>query len=141
MNEAQLRFWAIEAFPDLEEVKDRWGIVRLATNTVNEKAFKFEVHNECECCNGVKVYALPYLDFEGIEGIGLECIRLYSKTPAISFAKRFKAKDNFTYCANDNWDESKKWENFNGLLLDKVAEWLDAHNADSFYGDDNDETT
>lgn len=134
LQEAQARLSAAKAFPDLEEAKDRWGILRLCTDVVYEKAIDFEVRNECDCCSGVIVYALPYIEHEGI--------RLYSKTPAVSFAKRYFGQKYEMYVANEDWDESVGWLEYNGLLLDKIAAWLDDHNAemeDDLYDDEEEE--
>ena len=122
LKEVQAKLNAVKEFPDLEEVKDRWGIIRLATNTVNEKSIEFEVRPACDCCSGVTVYAIPYIEYEGV--------RLYSKTPAISFAKRYTTNNIHVYLAEDDWDDRGDWAEFNGLLLDKIAEWLDDHDAD-----------
>jgi hypothetical protein len=122
MLEAQARYKAAQEFADLEEVKDKWGVVRLTASFVNEIAVHFEVHHECDCCSGAKVYALPYIDFEDI--------RLYSSRLAIAFAKRYFTRRGFIYVSRDDWDDGEEWDDFSPLLLDKIAEWLDEHDAD-----------
>jgi len=123
LRESQAKVSAAKEFPDLEEIKDRWGILRLTTKTVNEKAVNFEVRPECDCCNKVTLYALPYIEHEGI--------RLYSKKVAVSFAKKI-TKTKVYYVHEGDWDETAEWQDFNGPLLDKIAEWLDEHDADPY---------
>lgn len=118
LAEAQAKCNALVEFPDLEEIKDKWGQIRLVSEKVNENVATFEVKNECDCCKGATVYALPYKEYQGI--------RIFSKPYAIPFGKNYSGK----VISMDDWQGEIEWDYFIGELMDKVEEWLEIHEAD-----------
>lgn len=112
LAEAQMQVLALTDFPDLEELKDRWGRLYLTSKTVNKNATLFEVRNQCDCCNKVPVYFLPYIQYGPI--------RIYSRP--IEF--RFALRHNRTILSDNEWDEDL---DLNNTLIQNVNIWLDEY--------------
>jgi hypothetical protein len=111
--EAKSRLEALEHFPDLEEFQDIWKQTRLISETANVLAQKFEVRNECDCCVAAPIYALPYIEFQGI--------RIYTKPCLVSFAKRWR---NGILCAGD-WEGDHPW--MSQELVDNIWDYIESH--------------
>jgi hypothetical protein len=80
--EAKARLEALEHFVDLQEVVDPWKQTKLVSSQVNDLAHKFDVRNECDCCFNATVYAMPYIEFQGIKIYTMPCV--------VPIAKRYK---------------------------------------------------
>lgn len=81
-------------FPDLSEVRDRWGTVRLSAKSANAQCTKIETRHSCGCCNDAPFLAMPYVEFEGD--------RIYSDPERICIGEKS------TSYYGDVWDED--WE-------------------------------
>lgn len=112
LAESQAKVDALEEFPDLELKKDRWGRERLHSQSLNKKATKFELQNECDCCDKVPVYLLPYEEYKGI--------RIYADCE-LPIAKRWT---NGRIVENDDWEDQFYDSGCSRKLFAAIEAWL-----------------
>lgn len=80
-----------EAFPDLEENRDRWKRVRLSAKSANSKTTHIDTHHSCGCCDDAPFLARPYLIYEGE--------KIYSNPASVCIGEKS------TSYYGDIWDE------------------------------------
>ncbi len=127
LAEAQARHEALSHYPDLEVKRDRWGRHKLYSHSLTKKAVKFEVQNQCDCCDKALVYALPYEEFK--------CVRIYAPCE-LPIAKRFTNGKIFEL---DCWEDDFYDVKCSKHLIAAVTKWLEPCEIYEDYYDDGDD--
>ncbi len=105
----------LEKYTDLEEHSDRWNNKRYMSKLANKDCDKVMMHHSCGCCPDAVLYAMPYLEYKGIQ--------IFSNPPQISIGEH-----NGSFGTGEKpwgkWQEKLKSENIHSSVIDKVDEFF-----------------
>lgn len=68
-------------YPDIVELSDRWGNVRLASASANNMVDKTDIHHNCGCCTDSPLEVYPYTEIDGQQ--------IYANPPCYTVGNRY----------------------------------------------------
>lgn len=117
IKEAQEKLKIIEAFPDLDERTDRYGISRLVSTKANHQVTEVETRFGCDCCADAELLAFPFLIVENHH--------VYSNPPCFVIGKKKESGID----VRRGWEDDFFDNDLPAEIILKIQEHLTANSA------------
>lgn len=118
LAEVQAKLDALGDFPDLQENKDRWGIIRLFGKSINSQVTHIEIKPTCDCCNNAAINCYPFIFYKGIQMFGYEAI---SQKPFFIIGKKVRGVASY----NGNWSETMFSQGIPDAIINRIWDHID----------------